>query len=309
MLVGWAGISRATLRGDTAIVLEFADPRRTVPPVLAHPALVTIKQTAGVALGSGAFQLAAATEGKLLLAAENGVTTSLTIVTGDLRDALDAGVDVIVTRDPRTLSYAAGLREYTGIPLSWADQYVLVTPDLAKDPLTISHDVLQLEHIVRVSARSPVTSERKPWWGHVGHCRLAGPDPRAATATRSRLVYHTADPVARSVAERLVAVAGADRRLVAVGLMPDQFRSAMRTGSDWGYIVRLPTLPLAPCLVADQVLEYAPWLELSGGTTALTALIEIRSHAVVRSSRVVGRVELDWQGALVVLPTPDGGGR
>jgi len=293
MLVGWAGIRRATLRGDTALVLEFADARRTVPSVLAHPALVTIKQTAGVALGSGAFQLTAAAEGRVRLAAENGVTASLTIVTGDLRDALDAGIDVIVTRDPRTLSYAAGLREYTGIPLSWADQYVLVTPEVANDPLTISHDALQLERIVRVSARSPVMGERTPWWRHVGHCRLAGPDPRAVAATRSRLVYHAADPVARSVS--------------AVGLVGEQFRSAIRAGSDWGYIVRLPTLPLAPCLVADQVLEYAPWLTLSGGTTAFTALIEVRSHAVVRPSRVVGRVELDWQGALVILPTPDGG--
>jgi hypothetical protein len=307
MLVGWAGIRRATLRGDTALVLEFTDARRTVPPVLAHQALVTIKQTTGVAVGSGAFQLAAAAEGRVRLAAENGATTSLTIVTGDLRDALDAGVDVIVTRDSRTLSYAAGLNEYTAIPLSWADQYVLVSPDVANDPLTIPQDVLQLEHIVRVSARSPVTGERTPWWRHVGHCRLAGLDPRGATATRSRLVYHADDAVARSVAERLVAVTATERHLVAVGLGDDQFRSAIRVGSDWGYIVRLPTLPLAPCLVADQVLEYAPWLGLSDGTAALTALIETRSHAVVRSYRVVGRVELDWQGELVILPTPGGG--
>ncbi len=309
MLVGWAGISRARLLGDTAIVLEFADPRRTVPPVLAHPALVTIKQTAGVALGSGAFQLTAAAEGRVRLAAEGGVATSLTIVSGDLRDALDAGVDVIVTRDPRTLSYAAGLKEYTRIPLSWADQYVLVTPDAAHDPLTISQDALRLEHIVRVSARSPVTGERTPWWRHVDHCSLVGPDRRAVATTRSRLVYHAADPVARSLAERLVAVAGTERQLIAVGLVTEQFRTAIRAGSDWGYIVRLPTLPLAPCLVADQLLEYAPWLELSGGTTRLTALVEIRSHAVVRSPRVVGRVELDWQGALVIVPRPSGGDR
>jgi hypothetical protein len=309
MLVGWAGIRRATLRGDTALVLEFTDARRTVPSVLAHPALVTIKQATGVALGSGAFQLTASAEGRVRLAAESGATTSLTIVTGDLRDALDAGVDVVVTRNPRTLSYAAGLKEYTSIPLSWADQYVLVTPDVTDNPLILSQDVLQLEHIVRVSARSPVTGELTPWWRRVGHCRVTGPDPRAATVTRSRLVYHAADAVARSVAERLVAAAGTERHLIAVGLVADQFRTAIRAGSDWGYIVRLPTLPLAPCLVVDQVLEYAPWLEFSGGTTALTALIEIRSHAVVRPSRIVGRVELDWQGALVILPTPGGIGR
>ncbi len=126
---------------------------------------------------------------------------------------------------------------------------------------------------------------------------------------RSRLVYHAADAVARSVAERLVAVGGTERHLIAAGMAADQFRAAIRAGGDWGYVVRLPTLPLAPCLVADQILAYAPWLDLSPGAIALTALIEVRSHAVVRPPRVVGRVELDWQGAMVIVPIPDGGGR
>jgi hypothetical protein len=307
MLVAWAGIRRATLRGDTALVLEFTDARRTVPRVLAHPALVTVNQATGDALGSGPFRVAAASESRVRLAAENGATTSLTVVTGDLRDALDAGVDVVVTRDPRTLGYATGLDEYTAIPLSWEDQYVLITPDGSERSQMISLAALRLEEIVRVSARSPVSGERTPWWRHVGHCSLAGSDSRTMATTRSRLVYDAADAVARSVAERLVAVAGTDRQLVAAGMPADRFRNAMRAGDDWGYIVRLPTRPLAPCLVADQVLAHAPWMELSPGTTALTALIEVRSHAVVRAPRVVGRVELDWQGALVILPISGGG--
>ena len=309
MLVGWAGIRRATLRGDTALVLEFTEARRTVPSVLAHSALVTIKQTTGNAVGSGPFWVTAASDGRVRLAAESGATTSLTVVTGDLRDALDAGVDVVVTRDPRTLGYAAGLEEYSTIPLSWSDQYVLVTADGSGRPARISLDALRLEQIVRVSARSPVTGERTPWWNHVGHCGLAGPDPRAATETSPRLVYDAADAVARSVAERLVAVGVTEQHLVAAGVAADQFRATIRAGADWGYVVRLPTLPLAPCLVADQVLAYAPWLELSPGAAGLTALIEVRSHAVVRPHRIVGRVELDWQGALVILPISDGGGR
>ncbi len=64
MLVGWAGIRRATLRGDTALVLEFSEARRTVPQVLAHPALVTIKQTTGDAVGSGPFRVTAASDRK-----------------------------------------------------------------------------------------------------------------------------------------------------------------------------------------------------------------------------------------------------
>lgn len=303
MLVGWAGIRRATLRGDTALVLEFTDAGRAVPPVLAHPALVTIKQVTGDAIGSGAFVVTAAAAGRVRMAADNGASTSLTVVAGDLRDALDAGIDVVVTRDPRTLDYAAGLEEYTSIPLSWVNQYVLVTPEYQQRPVVLSLDALRLEDIVEVSARPPVVGERTPWWRHVGHCRLAGPDAREALPTRSRLVYHEADAVARSVAERLVAVAGTERHVVAAGLATDQFRDAIGAGGDWGYIVRLPILPLAPCLVADQVLEHAPWVDLSSGTRELTALIEIRSHAVVRSHRVVGRVELDWQGALVILPT------
>jgi hypothetical protein len=122
-------------------------------------------------------------------------------------------------------------------------------------------------------------------------------------------VYDAADAVARSVAERLVAVGGTERPLIAAGVAAEQFRAAIRAAGDWGYIVRLPTLPLAPCLEADQVLAYAPWLELSPGAAELTALIEVRSHAVVRPHRVAARVELDWLGSLVILPISDGGGR
>lgn len=299
MLVGWAGIISSRLLGDSAIALEFADASRTAPQVLAHPALVTVRHTAGSTVGSGAFRVTAATDEQVQMIAGVDEVLSLNVVAGDMRDALDAGVDLVVTRDPRTLDYADGLPEYTRLPLPWDDQYVLLTPAEDGSSQVVSDDELRLANIVRVSARLPVAGSR-PWWRGLNHCTVPPANGLPAAGGQSRLAYDATDPVARSVAERVVATVP-DRRIRTAAMDSAEFRRAAYRGADWGYIVRLPAQPLAPCLEAGELLALAPWLVLSPDSQ-IRALIEVRPHAVVRVPRVVGRVYLDWRGSMQIIP-------
>lgn len=304
MLVEWAGIRSARLRGDSVIMLEFIDRTRLVPSVLAHPALVTVKPTAGEAIGSGPFSVSAAAGGRVRMVAEGGLGISLTMVEGDTRDALDAGIDLVVTRDPRALAYAAGLEEYRTLPMPWQDVYTLLQP-MSDDPPDLAANAFRLEEIVQVSARTASSDPSGQWWWSLGQCRL--PDYDLAEVGRApRLVYDATDVVARNVAERLAALEQGGGQLVAEGLSGEAFWRAVHEGGDWGYIVRLPLAPVAPCLVAEQVLRYIPWfpIRLDDTRRALTPLVETRSHALARAARVAGRVETDWNGALVVVPRP-----
>jgi len=118
------------------------------------------------------------------------------------------------------------------------------------------------------------------------------------------LLYDSDDVVARRIAERLVAVIGsgepADEGLIAEGLDSAAYRRSMSFGADRGYVVRLPAVPLAPCLAAANLLHYAPWLNVPG--TAVYPVVETRPYAVVRPDRVAGRVVVEWGGWLRVLP-------
>ena len=117
-----------------------------------------------------------------------------------------------------------------------------------------------------------------------------------------RLVYDASDEVARGVAERVVAVVGSDagERLTAEGLESEAYRRNMVAGLDRGYVVRFPAVPVAPCLSAGNLGQYAPWLDMAGPDPSIYPLVETRPHAVVRPGRVSGRLRLEWGGALRV---------
>ena len=73
-------------------------------------------------------------------------------------------------------------------------------------------------------------------------------------------------------------------------------------GSDRGYVVLLPAAPVAPCLSAENLAHYAPWLDITGADPAIYSVVETRPHALLRANRVAGRVVREWGGALRVLP-------
>lgn len=299
-LVGWAGIRSARVKGDTAIVLEFIHASQSVPRVLAHPALITIKRNAAGPVGSGAFHLGRTPQGGgVSLASPSAARVLVNSVAGDARDALDRGVDLLVTGDVRALAYAAGLDEYQALPLPWDRVYVIVMPE-ADDRIQEAAADPYLPGIVRATARQPVS---EAWWRRLGECSLP-PVGAPRASENGRLVYDAADEVARNVAERVIAVigTGAGERLIAKGLESEAFRRTMVAGLDRGYVVQLPAAPVAPCLSAGNLVQYAPWLDIAGAEPAIYPAVETRPHAVVRPGRVTGRLVLEWGGALRVLP-------
>src|SRR5881396_3242212 len=146
---------------------------------------------------------------------------------GGARDALDEGVDLLVTSDPTVLDYAARRPELEAVPLEWDRTYVLLAP--AAVSLT-SSDLEDLRRAVRVEARA---ADRFFWWWSLTGCHLpasgdAAPE-RPSPAAR-RIVYDRADPIARDLAARLVARSLLGPSSVAAGLAPDAFAAALDAG-------------------------------------------------------------------------------
>ena len=92
---------------------------------------------------------------------------------------------------------------------------------------------------------------------------------------------------------------------MAAGTDLDSYLVHLNAGGAWGYIVRLPAAPLAPCLALGHLLGRAPWLTPSvRDTNAMIPLIQTRRHAIVKPWRTATSVRVDWNGTFVVMPTP-----
>jgi len=230
------------------------------------------------------------------------------------RDALDAGVDVLITADATTIEYAAQRSDLARIPLPWDRVYVLIEPvppsrmvqDMALALRTeLAHDA------VRVEAQP---ADDRQWWDGLGACRGAvptmppvGPRPVVAAPTR-RIVYQRHDHVARALSERLVALANAGSRsplgstslvgppLRAAGLDTTQYREALAAGDEAGYVAALPLHVGDACQSTVALLADVPWVARGDRTTTdqLFPLVETRAHAIVRPGRV--GLSVDWLG-------------
>jgi hypothetical protein len=174
------------------------------------------------------------------------------------RDALDAGIDVLITADPAAVAYAARHPEYETGPLPWDRLYILLLPTGTRGSgggAALRNDLAA--NAVRVEAR-PAQSRG---CGAVAPVIGSGRNPQ--------IVYANDDSVARALAERLVALAPrsgdlAPLRLAQVadttplrtlGIQPDSLPTAVAGGEDLGYIVRVafpaesPPCPDAPGII------------------------------------------------------------
>ncbi len=191
----------------------------------------------------------------------------------DARDLLDGGADLVMTRDPRALAYAAGRAGFVTVPLAWDRTYVLLSPA----PLPVPG----LRAAVRSDARTP---EPPFWWLDTTVCR--GDDFSGTNQARRRLLVPAGDPVARDLAER---IAASRPGIVVAPADSLSFAAALDRGMDAGYVVPLPRAAPAAC----------PTPRWPAGWSA-APLAETRAWLILRSGAL--RVSTDADGLFRVIP-------
>jgi len=199
---------------------------------------------------------------------------------GDARDLLDAGVDLLITRDRALRDYAATLQNHTVVALPWDRTYVFVTAAAG----STRFDAGGLEQAVRAEARR---AEGSSWWLDLRGCAIARDTTPPASTGQHRILYSRGDPTARELAGRLAALTHA----VATGRAPDDFSDALAGGKDLGYVVALPRVTTDACRSAK---------DLPTWPASFTALVDTRPTAIVR--RDVARWTVDQDGTVHLAP-------
>lgn len=303
----------AAVVDDRTLTVSLPD---TAWLVLADPALAVYQPQAGSAwaLGSGSHRVdadAAAGPGLAALVPLSPNSAPRIVIravpTGDPRDAIDAGADLIVTSDAAAVSYAATRATLFAVPLPWSRAYVLAVPSVIADTVRASLSSMASDSGLRASlARDAVHAEARPaappyWWSGIQRCTStqAAGSPETASSGRAsrRIVYRRNDVVARGLAERLVAVG---RGISAAGLAPSDFARALRAGQELAYVLDLPGAPLSPCQDLAVLASAAPWVTNGAGdgpsVDKLVPLVDTRARAIVNRDRVSAMI--DWDGAL-----------
>jgi extracellular solute-binding protein (family 5) len=290
----------ATATGERA--LTVASPGASLER-LADPALAVTKPAPGGGwpIGTGDYWATNAdgdTPAVLWARAVPGVARPVlkltTVAANSARDALDEGVDLLVTSDPAAREYAGTRPEYVDAPLDWNRSYVLLAP--GGNALNLAGLRREsLPQAVRVEGRPAEGVDGGPFWFEDLHaCDLrAVRDTTAPRPARRRVVYSQADRGAADLSARLVGLGVLGQGAVATGLSPGAFELALRAGNEAAYLIPLRRRVFDRCRAA---LELPAW---SGGAR-IVPLIDTRSHALVR--RGLPRLAIDWDGTLRFVP-------
>lgn len=270
----YAGVISVVPLDQRRLAVTLDRPRDSVPALFADPSLALVTDSLPPA-GTAFLARRPASE--------------------DPRDALDGGADILRTGDPTILEYARTRNDFIVHPLPWSRTYVLVVPpggealgalvpaDSAAFRAGLARDA------VRVEARA---AEPPFWWDEMRPCPTTdtlpiAPDPTGAAA----VVYSREDPVARALAERIVALS--DQPLRAAGVPPGYSMAEMlRGGFGRAYVVAMPRPALVPCRVA------AAW---PTGSTVIP-LVDTRMSVIVR--RGVPRLTVELDGGLRAADAP-----
>lgn len=242
---------------------------------------------AGKPLGSVAYRVTANRAPTLLLEPLAGGPRLVirSASQADARDLIDAGVDLLLTESPALATYAATRPDVVSVPLPWDRTWVFLTTlqgGLGIDSSSTVRSGLARD-VVRADAR---VADGPYWWSDIAGCGVAtAPGSTPASPGSSRVVYPRDEPIARSLAERLVALTGAGT--TAASLPPNALASALAAGTELGYVLPLQRKTLDRCRSIRELLTAAPWLgRVSNAQTAIGPLIDTRLIAVVRRNRL-----------------------
>jgi hypothetical protein len=283
---------------DRTLAITLRTSRPDQPRVLAHTdlAIARIADAVRWPLGTRTDGAAAeddrsdaAARSMISITRNNLPTVRFLTATGDPRDLLDTGPDLLLTRDHAALEYAATLPQFAVVPLEWRTVHVLVTPGRARGAaLTTDARQALATDAVRGEARGAIEPY---WWQMPKVCDVAPPESRQPGAFTPRIVYDLHDAGSRDLAERLV---GLDRRAYqqAVALAGEPLAATWRRGRDAAYVISLDRLPLEPCRDMHILIDSARWLD----PETMVPLVETRLRAIVR--RGTSGVIADGDGGL-----------
>jgi hypothetical protein len=205
---------------------------------------------------------------------------------GDLRDAIDQGTDLVQTTDPALLDYARRRPGVTSVALPWHRTYVLLLPARSAGVgAAIPADTAGFQAgLARDAVRADARAATGPFWWDARATCPTRPAPRARRAQTDAIAYPAEDSVARDLAERLVALAGGN--VTARGLAADSFGVALRLETERGYVLGLPRQAVVSCR------ESAAWPPHA----AVVPLVDARPYALLR--RGGPALVVEWDGAV-----------
>jgi hypothetical protein len=242
----------------------------------------------------------------------------------------------MVTTNPDVIEYAAAQPELTATALPWDRTYVLLSTSRVEEifwngtAAEISSDLF--EEMARDAIRSEARSHQSPsWWDNVGQCEdlssaVPGlpPVPRGAysLAGSRRVLFDSNDPVARGLAERIVALASTDPStspeaaaitaavprlmihaagVIAEGVTRGELNMSLKDGEDFAYVISVPRRPPDPCYEARRLINRAPWIANveDDFSKVIIPLVDTRRHVITGRDKV-GLV-VDWYGNILVV--------
>jgi len=304
VIASWTAGDSALLPGasfeapdDHTLVVRLATESSALPPQLADPGLSVTRPAPDQSwpTGSGAYR-ADTSAGRVLLSPVFGLRRPVIVLRplgpADARDWLDRGVDVLVTDDAATLSYAANRPELATRPLPWDRTYILLARGSALVVTAAWREGLARD-AVHVDARP---AEAPAWWTAFPAC--VGPPPDGAVPSRmSRplIVYPRDDATGRDLAGRLVALEGESGgpTVRVAGLAPGELAAALASGQSAQFVISMPRDVPGACRAVRQLVARAPWLSLA---TQIVPLVDTRRQVVWR--RGAAAFTVDWDATL-----------
>ena len=255
--VGALGVQSASADSNGHLVVTMRDSLDPLPTLFADPALSITRETPN-----------------------RRPVNFIAKPHSDPRDLLDSGADLLVSRDPALIEYAANKSGFMLFPLPWSRTYIMVQPrGSAPLPRTVARDAVQADARI---------AEPPFWWEQLaGVC--AGSTAVSSSAVSNRVVYVRGDLIAQGLAERIVALTESGETLRAAALEPPEFSQALGSGGERAFIVAAPRESLAGCR------NFAGWPVGS----RVEPLIDTRATAIVR--RGSPSLQVDWDGTPRVL--------
>ena len=219
-----------------------------------------------------------------------GMALEFRVAAADERDQIDAGVDVVVTRDPATIAYARGRADFESVPLDWDRTYALVAPGR---PVTWLADTSAgfrgslARDAVAAAARG---AEGPFWWEQDPVACPPDAEPPPPSQSGPVITYHERDRTARELAERLVALAATGG---------SRLRTAPRPSTAG---IHSPPGDAATVMPVPREGSNADACTLRLRDATVVPLIDTRVTAIVR--RAGARIVPEPNGRFRIFPAP-----